>query len=176
MGLQLIFAVETNKKCKSDWVYIKETIGKFYEYSQSQIKLSVVYMDGKGKYKNKSVQREIDKFIKQYNVTSKMNQSKVIYCFDCDDYDVNQEDAEFIKNVEQYCRMEEADFVWFCKDVERVYLGEKIKDNQKQKKAVVFKTKKLINNINIKNLLVESYQSNTSNIMKILDKYLKRIV
>ncbi|MBP3700418.1 MAG: hypothetical protein J6I64_00870 [Lachnospiraceae bacterium] len=52
MGLQLIFVVETNKKCKSDWIYIKDTIDCFYCYDQ-QVKLSVVYMDGKGKYKDK---------------------------------------------------------------------------------------------------------------------------
>ena len=51
MGLQLIFVVETNKKCKSDWIYIKDTIDRFFEYEQAQIKFSPVYMDGKGKYK-----------------------------------------------------------------------------------------------------------------------------
>lgn len=30
MGLQLIFVVETNKKCNADWVYIKDTIDNFY--------------------------------------------------------------------------------------------------------------------------------------------------
>ena len=53
MGLQLIFVVETNKKCKSDWIYIKDTIDRFYQYDQAQVKFSPVYMDGKGKYKNK---------------------------------------------------------------------------------------------------------------------------
>ena len=45
MGLQLIFVVETNKNCKSDWIYIKETIERFYQYDQVQIKFSPVYMD-----------------------------------------------------------------------------------------------------------------------------------
>ena len=35
MGLQLIFAVETNSKCKSDWIYIKDTIEHFYKYDRS---------------------------------------------------------------------------------------------------------------------------------------------
>ena len=30
MGVQLLFAVETNKKCDSDWIYIKNTIEQFY--------------------------------------------------------------------------------------------------------------------------------------------------
>ena len=46
MGVQLIFAVETNKNCNSDWIYIKDTIEQFYEYDRTQLKLSVVYMDG----------------------------------------------------------------------------------------------------------------------------------
>lgn len=33
MNLQLIFVVEANSKCKSDWIYIKETIEQFYQYS-----------------------------------------------------------------------------------------------------------------------------------------------
>lgn len=42
MGLQLIFVVETNKKCKSDWIYIKDTIDRFYQYDQAQVKFSPV--------------------------------------------------------------------------------------------------------------------------------------
>lgn len=44
MGLQLIFVVETNKKCKSDWIYIKDTIDRFFEYEQAQIKFSPIYI------------------------------------------------------------------------------------------------------------------------------------
>lgn len=35
MSLQLIFVVETNRKCKSDWIYIKETIDCFYQKMQN---------------------------------------------------------------------------------------------------------------------------------------------
>ena len=30
MGVQLIFTVETNKKCNSDWIYIKDTVEHIY--------------------------------------------------------------------------------------------------------------------------------------------------
>ena len=43
MGVQFIFVVETNKGCKSDWIYIKETINHFYNYDNN-VKLSEVYM------------------------------------------------------------------------------------------------------------------------------------
>ena len=45
MSLQLIFVVETNKTCKSDWIYIKDTIDYFFEYDRTAIKLTPVYMD-----------------------------------------------------------------------------------------------------------------------------------
>ena len=49
MGVQLIFTVETNKKCNSDWIYIKDTVEYFYAYERTQLKLSVVYLGGKVK-------------------------------------------------------------------------------------------------------------------------------
>ena len=61
MGSQFIFVVETNKKCQSDWIYIKDTIEQFYSYNRTQVKLNKVYMDGKGNYKKK--QKEIQKLV-----------------------------------------------------------------------------------------------------------------
>ena len=39
--------------------------------------------------------------ISQYRTTSKTNQSKVICCFDCDDYDSKQEDLKFLEDAEK---------------------------------------------------------------------------
>lgn len=170
MGLQLIFVVETNKKCKSDWIYIKDTIDRFYQYDQAQVKFSVVYMDGKGKYKSK--EKEISGLISQYAAGNKSNQSHIICCFDCDDYDNKPEDADFLKNVKQYCEEKGYDFVWFCKDIERVYLGKKIEDCQKKKESAMFKAKKLIDVVEESKLNVNNYQGNASNIMLVISKYL----
>ena len=45
--IQIIFVVESNSTCKSDWIYIKDTIEQFYQYDRAHVKLSVIYMDGK---------------------------------------------------------------------------------------------------------------------------------
>lgn len=172
MGLQLIFVVETNTKCKSDWMYIKDTIERFYQYNQAQTKFSPVYMDGKGKYRKK--EKEISKLLSQYASTSQTNDSKVIYCFDCDDYDSKQEDLKFLEDAKQYCDSQGADFIWFCKDIERVYIGKKVDDSQKGKEAAMFKAKKLIANVDAGKLSVAAYRANTSNILHILDQYLTR--
>ena len=172
MGLQLIFVVETNKNCKSDWIYIKDTIECFYQYNQAQVKFSPVYMAGKGNYKNK--EKEINGLISQYAAGNKTNESKVMFCFDCDDYDSKAEDTDFLEKAKHYCAEKEYDFIWFCKDVERVYLGKKVDDSQKKKEAAMFKAKKLIGTVDEGKLTIDNYRSNSSNIMNIVGKYLSR--
>lgn len=162
MSLQLIFVVETNKTCKSDWIYIKDTIDYFFEYDRTAIKLTPVYMDGKGKYKNK--EKEISKNIAAYKAGGKGRQTKVIYCFDCDDYNTKQEDAFFLEKVRQYCAEQKYDFVWFCKDIERVYTGKKVNAVDKKKKSEEFKKKKQISEVKVDKLSAAEYQENTSNI------------
>ena len=170
MGVQLIFAVETNKKCNSDWIYIKDTVEHFYAYEHTQLKLSVVYLDGKGNYSSKNKQKEIDSLISQYRTTSKTNQSKVICCFDCDDYDSKQEDLKFLEDAEKFCKDKGYEFVWFCKDVEQVYIGKRVADMQKKKEAANFKAKKRIEEVIPENLTAVKYRENKSNIMKVLDQ------
>lgn len=169
MGLQLIFVVETNRKCKSDWIYIKDTIDYLYEYDKAHVKLTPIYMDGKGNYKKK--EKAIAECIAQYGHE---NKSEVIYCFDCDDYDIKGEDLEFLGNAQNYCKSKGYHFVWFCKDIERVYIGKKVDDRKKQSEAVAFKEKKLITQVDIKGLSGTHYKADTSNIMNVLNQYLDR--
>ncbi len=167
MGLQLIFVVETDNKCKSDWIYIKDTIEYFYEYDRTDIKLSPVYMNGKGRYKNK--EKEIQGLISQYR--NKSNISKVLYCFDCDDYDKKPEDSNFLETAKKYCDYKGYEFVWFCKDIEHVYIGNQIDDSKKKKTAADFKVKKLIEKLDSKRLKSDCYKTETSNLMNVLAKY-----
>ena len=168
MGVQFIFVVETNKGCKSDRIYIKETINHFYNYDNN-VKLSEVYMDGKGRYKYK--EKEIRSLVSQYKATSKDNQSKVIYCFDCDNYDTNQNDAMFLKNTRQYCKEKGYEFVWFCKDIEQVYIGKRVADKDKKKEAAKFKADNRITGVEGSKLRANNYRINMSNILKILGNY-----
>lgn len=172
MGLQLIFAVETNKTCKSDWIYIKDTISKFYTIDQAHIKLSTVYMDGKSNYTKK--QKEVKSLVSQYLNVSKNNKSQVIYCFDCDEYDNKQEDMQFLEKARCFCKDNEYEFVWFCKDIERVYLGKKVNDSKKREESARFKSRCMIDNIKEQDLSVLEYRHNTSNILVVLDKFIER--
>lgn len=168
MGLQLILCVETNKKTQSDYIYIKETIEHFYKYDSTQVKISPVYMDGKTHYKEK--QKDINNLIKKYGSVSSCNKSIVIYFFDCDNYDTKKEDEIFLKKVQEYCKANGYYFGWFCKDIERVYIGKKVTDKQKGKEAVSFKRTKQINHISKDKLTRKHFVNNTSNICYLLDQ------
>lgn len=171
MGLQLIVLVETDVKCKSDWIYIKETIEHFFEIDQTQIKLTPVYLGGKSKYDKKS--KEISKLKSQYCATCKENDSVVLLCLDCDDYDIKSEDKAFLENAKRYCDNNGIELVWFCKDIERVYMGEKIPNTMKKAEATKFKAKGLINKVDKASLSANDYSQNCSNIISVLKKYLK---
>lgn len=77
-------------------------------------------------------------------------------------------------NAKRYCDEKGYDFIWFCKDIERVYLGKKVDDSQKKKESATFKAKKLIDAVDKSKLIVKAYRANTSNIMSVIDQYLSR--
>ena len=164
--------METDQKTKSDYVYIKSTIESFYHLDQANIKISPVYMGGRGNYASPKIKKRIEKLKKDYSRGSDKNRSVVIYCFDCDNYDKNPTDAHFLEKARRYCRDLEYRYVWFCKDIEDVYLGRSIPDNQKKKESETFKKRKKINNIHIESLKETTYASGKSNLCKILDEYL----
>ena len=157
MGIQFIFCVETNKQCKSDQIYIKDTIERFFTYDNAMVRFSFVYMDGKYKYSSKSVKSQISKMAKEFAGINN-NRSIVFYCFDCDDYDCNQRDSKFLAEVEEYCKDNNYEHIWFCKDVERVYIGEKVPDKLKKQKAASFKSRKGINSVPRETLQVDQYR------------------
>lgn len=160
----MIFVVETDKKSKSDWIYIKSTLNHFYQYDHTQVKLTYIYLSGKDKYKSK--ENEINSKIKQFR-----GNSKVLMCVDCDDYDTNPNDRQFLDKVRDYCNDKGFIFVWFCKDIEQVYLGYKIDSNLKKKKAATLEAKQSINSIEPNKLSVNEFRDKTSNLLCVLDRF-----
>ena len=173
MRLQLIFVVESNSKSKTDWIYIKETLDRYYNYQNSNIKLSQVYMGGKGNYRRKEA--EVKQLISKFNITTISDCKNVVfYCFDCDDYEKNPNQSNFLHEVQDFCGEREYEYIWFCHDIEEVYCGNCIPDNQKNMAANEFKKKRRIVSIEETNLSQNHYKSHTSNLMNVVDKYLDR--
>ena len=55
--------------------------------------------------------------------------------------------------------------------MERVYIGEKVPDKLKKKKAADFRSKKKINSVRREMLQVAGYRQNCSNILNVLGEF-----
>ena len=173
MGLQLIFCLETNSVSKTDYIYIKQTIEHFYpNYDRSFVRLSPLYMNGKGNYSVPKTQKKINNLISQFKAVESANKNIVIFCFDCDDYDTNSDDKKFLEDAANYCKNNGYIFVWFCKEIESVYLGKRVSDSDKTKEANSFVKNQRIKTIDENQLRMVKYKDKCSNLCSILDKYL----
>ena len=76
--------------------------------------------------------------------------------------------------VSQFCKDNDYDLIWFCHDVEDVFLGKRISDSEKVAQAAAFRRKKGIQGIALDKLSSAALKNHCSNIMQVLDKYLDR--
>lgn len=174
MNIQLIFCIETNQRADTDFIYINEVIKEFYQLDP-HIKISPLYMDGKGNFNTSKIERKISKFKKEYSVANSESTTYVLYCLDYDKYDSNPEDRAFLINAKQYCDNEEhRRFVWFCRDVEDVFLGKQVDKKQKHSVAVRFQTRKQIKALNTDLLSASKFRQHYSNLCLVLDEFLSR--
>lgn len=169
MAVQMIFCVETNKRADTDSIYILETIRYLYVVN-NQVKISKVYMGSKSKYRAKDVLREIDKKKKAFTI----GETRVIYCIDTDAYEKSAEHDRQLHDISQFCDEKGYDLIWFCHDVEDVFLGGRISDSEKVQEAGAFRRKRKIEAIQLDRLSGSVKKVHTSNILRILDKYLSR--
>ncbi len=170
---QLIFVVETDENTQSDNTYIRMLINQVYDMSDNSIKTQYVFMNGKGKYKKRHVLTKINSYINANNKGTNI----VLYCFDTDRIDLEQQHIAFIDEVKKYCENNKYEFIWFCYDIENVFLGQSINKNEKKSTAMSFNRKmtkisnSFLQKMNTKNNKMSNHHSN---ILNVLDNYMKR--
>lgn len=169
MAIQMILCVETKKSADTDSIYILDTINRWYKVD-NKVKISKINMNSKSRYNSKDVVREIAKKKKEFV----LGDTHVIYFIDTDQYDRNPEHERELKEITRYCEDNGINLVWFCHDVEEVFLGHKVSDSQKVQEATTFRRKRKIEEIQIEKLSCNTQRAYVSNIMNILDKYLAR--
>lgn len=169
MAIQLIFCVETNKRADTDSIYISETINHLYLVN-NKTKISKVYMNTKTRYKARDVLKEIAGKIKAFTI----GETRVIYCIDTDEYEKDAGNKRELDEIRRFCKESCYDLVWFCHDVEDVYLGRKIPDSAKVQEASAFRRKRKIEEMDFGKLAGCTERVHTSNILNILDQYLPR--
>ena len=173
MGLQLIICVESDAQSKSDFMYIRSLLNAHYIIDPSSIKLSPVYMGGRGNYASKKTKTRIADYTKKYNGAARDNRTVVIYCFDCDNYDKQIEDKDFLEAAKQFCDDHGYSFIWFCRDIEDVFWNKHVPEHQKKVEAAKFATGKHVRSIKLENLRKKTYRNQCSNICLVLDGMLE---
>lgn len=169
MAMQLIICVEADKRSGTDNIYIKETLDRFYNIG-FDVNINYINMGGKSKYKAKDVTRKIN----QYKRDFKLGETVVIICVDTDQFEKDINHKREFDDVSLYAAQEGYDLVWFCHDVEEVYIGKSIVKDAKKNRAIEFKKKKEIEAIDEKKIASNRIYNCTSNILAVFDKYLGR--
>ncbi len=131
---QIIFVVETNEKNRSDTRYIIKLWNQLYGINNNDLKRQFVYMDGKFKYNKNNVKSKIKTFISE----NKDGENYVVYCFDTDKIDASNEELNNVKTFKKYCDDNNYKFVWFCYNIEMVFIGRSVPDFEKEKESKKF--------------------------------------
>ena len=169
MAIQIILCVETTRNADTDTKYIRDSIRHFYNIDNS-VKLNTVYMNSKDKYNSSKVLKEITSKNKMFE---RIGESVVVYCIDTDSIDTKNEDKMQFDKIAQFCIQNGYELVWFCHDVEEVFVGHKVHNAKKVKEAAEFQRKNQISNIDKSRLRCKSIKVHGSNLLLVLDKYLK---
>lgn len=161
-GLYLYFVVEANSKSRSDWKYIKSVIDHFYEPRTVQLK--AVCVAGKSNLTSlKKIESETRKA---------RGKVRVIVCAD-----VDNDDDERNRKIINFCRENGFDLVWFNQNIEHVFLNHSsVKDKVVQATKFLEGKDKILDKMGV-GILNESSAldiPHSSNLMLILDAYLKR--
>lgn len=170
MYKQLIFCVEADEKSRTDWVYINDTIKKYYQ-EDNEIKYTPIFMGAKMNYDSRRVIGKVNKSIKEYTHGS----SFVFYCIDVDSFESNPTHIREFEDIENYCKVNGYNLIWFCHDIEDVYLNKRVHKKEKSTIVKIFRSGNLIDSIDEKKLMSENnHRIHSSNILSMLDDYIDR--
>lgn len=168
----LIVVLETEKDEKSDAVYFSYVKDTYYDMvtDNKDISIQYFYMDGKRNYKAKKLTDRIKNTRAMHR--SYGNECAVAYVFDTDSVAKEYAKGSFFSNVQQYCNDHGFELIWFCKNAENVFLGKEPDSLNKTAAALEF----VRNNRKIDEykLSKKTIELGYSNILLVLDKYLKR--
>ena len=167
---QVILCVETNKKAKTDVGYIDAVLKQLYQIG-TEIKLQYKYFNGKGGYDAPKLLKEIKRDIAALKGKSL---SEVIYCIDTDKYDSDPEVKKLNAEIENFCHQNGYKFIWFCRDVEEVFLHTTVDDSKKKEAVAKFKAENNLGQATQETLSATSMAKKKSNMLLVLDQILNR--
>jgi len=163
----VVLCVETDQKAQTDDKYIDKVIRQFY-IIDNNIKIAYVHMNGKGNYNKKTVANQIKKWF-----SGDFDERHVAYCIDID----NQADSAIIeqnKKIEEYCMSLNYDLIWFCRDIEEVFLHKRISKSDKIGESNKFMRVQGMGKATETSLSSKYQVTKSSNLLCILDSCMDR--
>ncbi len=161
----IVFCVESDKKAQTDNKYIDKAIRNYY-CIDNNIKIAYINMNGKGNYNNKSTIRQIKRLF-----SGDFEEKYVVYCVDID----KSSDIATVnlnKNIENFCAIKSYNFVWFCKDIEEVFLHKHVSDSDKVSESNKFMRTTGIGEAKREYLHSNSQTPRHSNLLVVLDSFM----
>lgn len=175
-SLHLVHVLETSDVGKTDNIYLSEVISHYFEYKNSNydsVSSTFLFMDGKHNYNDSKLEEHINSLKSMFKDYDGI--TKVIYYFDTDSVDRTYKHGSFFYNVQQYCEERGYDLVWFCKNAENVFLNKEPESlSDKLEAAKEFGRNNKIEKIEEYKLSKTTIEYGCSNILIVLDKYLRR--
>lgn len=168
MNKRILFCIESKASADIDYKYINATIEHFYKDEQS-ITRRKEYLNSKTRYNDSAVQKKIKEFNKYSN-----GNSHIVYCIDVDDYSTSPERKDLLDRIIEFCRNNGYDLILFCRDIEEVYWGKRVQDNEKKAMSIRFVNTKRIISVSELKLRKTGFERKSSNILNVLDKYFTR--
>ena len=166
----VILCVETNKKSNTDASYIDSVIKQLY-FIDSSVKLRYKYLSGKGNYNSPKILKDIKKDIRALKKDSVW---EVVYFIDTDNFESDVEKLRLNEKIENFCQQNHYKLVWFCHDIEEVFLHKEVDDTNKQVEMQKFVSEEGLGKATITSLSSKSKTAKNSNILIILNQILKR--
>ena len=133
--MQLILVMESNEEAHTDWIYLHAFLLENYAKELADCRVSPVYLSGIQNYKSRPIQKKIQDLEKRHRASGK---SVVLYCLDKDEPGPNGPREKSHKAIANYCAEKAYYLAWFCLDIEDVFLGEQVPDEEKSARARQF--------------------------------------
>lgn len=170
----IILCVETDEKAKTDCAYIDSAIKYFYK-DDNDIKRCYKYLEGKGNYKDKRILKEIEKEKKRAMSQNRERfSSHVIYFIDTDKCEADEESRKINQKIEIFCREQGFEFLWFCRDIEEVFLHQEIDKAKKVEISKTFKRNGGLGKATLKSLSAKVISRYKSNFLCVMDQFFVR--
>jgi len=167
--MQYVIVVETNKKCQSDYLYIRSFLSWRYELSQPLPKFTAIYLGGKSRYFDE--EKSINKAVAAYAFTG--GESRIIFCLDTDS---GRQGESLNEAITTYCTQKGYFLVWFRRDVEEVFQGHGVPQNRKGQEAERYLRANSIQQLDAKRLhhSLPLLSNGDSNIAMVFDAFLSK--